>query len=65
MKYINSPIKKYMKDLGANLPAPGGGSAAALTAGLGVSLLLMVVSFTEGNKAYKGSSNLMKRLKKQ
>lgn len=34
------------------MPAPGGGSAAALTAGMGASLISMVVNFTIGKVKY-------------
>ncbi|MFZ2357219.1 MAG: cyclodeaminase/cyclohydrolase family protein, partial [Candidatus Omnitrophota bacterium] len=34
--YKNKTLKKYLDDLAAKLPAPGGGSAAALNAALGV-----------------------------
>jgi formiminotetrahydrofolate cyclodeaminase len=51
--YINESIKKYIDDLSAREPVPGGGSAAALTGALGASLLEMVCNFTIGNKKYK------------
>ena len=50
--YKNSSLKKYLDDLAAKLPAPGGGSAAALNAALGVSLISMVVNFTLGKHKY-------------
>lgn len=50
--YANSSLKQYLDDLAAKLPAPGGGSAAALTAGLGASLISMVVNFTIGKAKY-------------
>lgn len=59
-KYLNKSIKAYLKDLSSNLPAPGGGSASALTAALGVSLLLMVANFTKGNKYEKVESTIKK-----
>ena len=51
--YIDSPIAKYLDDLSAKLPAPGGGSVAALTGALGVSLILMVLNYTIGKEKYK------------
>ncbi len=51
-KYQDTNLKKYLDDLAAKLPAPGGGSAAALTAALGASLVSMVVSFTLGKPRY-------------
>lgn len=50
--YKSESLKKYFDDLAAKLPAPGGGSASALTAGLGVSLVSMVVNFTLGKQKY-------------
>lgn len=50
--YKNETLKKYLDDLAAKLPAPGGGSAAALNAALGVSLISMVVNFTLGKLKY-------------
>jgi methenyltetrahydrofolate cyclohydrolase len=50
---ISRSIKEYVEDLAAKKPAPGGGSAAALTGALGAALLEMVCNFTLGNKKYK------------
>lgn len=50
--YKDSSLKKYLDDLAAKLPAPGGGSAAALAAALGASLISMVVNFTLGKPRY-------------
>lgn len=65
MKYINQTIKKYTDDLSSDLPAPGGGSAAALVASTGVSLLLMVANFTKGKKACKDSQDIIKAVLKE
>jgi methenyltetrahydrofolate cyclohydrolase len=51
--YKDASIKQYLDDLAAKLPAPGGGSAAALTAGLGQALVSMVINFTLGKPKYK------------
>ncbi len=50
--YKNESLKKYLDDLAAKLPAPGGGSAAAFCAGLGAALISMVVNFTLGKPKY-------------
>ncbi|MEW6101004.1 MAG: cyclodeaminase/cyclohydrolase family protein [Candidatus Omnitrophota bacterium] len=50
--YKNSSIKEYLDDLAAKLPAPGGGSAAALIAATGASLISMVINFTLGKSKY-------------
>jgi formiminotetrahydrofolate cyclodeaminase len=52
MAYKDNTLQKYLDDLSARLPAPGGGSAAALTASLGAALISMVVNFTLGKKRY-------------
>lgn len=51
--YINKSIKAYLDDLAAKKPAPGGGSAAALSAAIGTGLVSMVANYTAGNPAYK------------
>lgn len=51
--YINNSLKRYLDDLSAKLPAPGGGSAAALLAALGTSLINMVCNFTLGKEKYR------------
>lgn len=50
--YKDSSIKRYLDDLAARLPAPGGGSAAALTAAMGASLISMVINFTLDKPKY-------------
>ena len=46
--YIKGSIEKYLDDLAARKPAPGGGSAAALQAATGVALMSMVANYTAG-----------------
>jgi formiminotetrahydrofolate cyclodeaminase len=50
--YCHKSLKKYLDDLSAKLPAPGGGSAAAFTASLGASLVSMLINFTIGKTKY-------------
>lgn len=52
MSYKLKSLKQYLDDLAARLPAPGGGSAAALTASVGTALISMVVNFTLGKEKY-------------
>jgi len=52
VEYKNESLTRYLDDLAARLPAPGGGSAAALNAALGASLISMVVNFTLGKPKY-------------
>jgi len=63
--YINEPIKKYLNDLSAKLPAPGGGSAAALVGAAGTALMSMVCNFTVGKKNYKDVESDVKRILSQ
>jgi len=49
----NESVKKYINDLAARRPTPGGGSAAGLCGALGAALLEMVCNFTIGRDKYK------------
>jgi len=51
--YRNENVKKYLDDLAAKLPAPGGGSAAAMSGALGCALISMVCNFTLGKEKYR------------
>ena len=51
--YNEKPLRDYLNDLAARRPAPGGGSAAALSAAIGASLMSMVANYTAGNPKYK------------
>jgi formiminotetrahydrofolate cyclodeaminase len=62
MSYKDETLKKYLDDLAAKLPAPGGGSAAALSAALGASLISMVVNFTLGKPKYAQYGNELKNI---
>lgn len=62
MSYKEESLKKYLEDLAAKLPAPGGGSAAALTAAMGVSLVSMVVNFTLGKPKYAQYENELRAI---
>jgi len=52
MGYAEGPISKYLDDASAKLPAPGGGSIAAMVGALGASMSAMVANFTVGKKKY-------------
>jgi formiminotetrahydrofolate cyclodeaminase len=58
--YKYTSIDKYLDDLSAKLPAPGGGSAAALNAAMGAALISMVVNFTLGKPRYARYENQLK-----
>jgi len=52
MQYKTESLTKYLNDLSARLPAPGGGSAAAMNAAMAAGLMSMVVNFTLGKPEY-------------
>ena len=60
--YINESLQTYLNDLAAKKPAPGGGSAAALSAAIGVSLMSMVVNYTIGKTGDSGRETKLKGL---
>jgi formiminotetrahydrofolate cyclodeaminase len=60
--YKNRSLKRYLDDLAAKLPAPGGGSASALVAALGCCLLSMVANFTIGKTKYKRFEREIKKV---
>ena len=54
-------VEEFIKDLGSNSPAPGGGSVAALAAALAGASVAMVYSLTVGKKAYDMLSEDLKK----
>jgi formiminotetrahydrofolate cyclodeaminase len=62
MSYKKRSLREYLDDLAARLPAPGGGSAAALAASMGVSLISMVVNFTLGKPKYAKYERGLKKI---
>jgi formiminotetrahydrofolate cyclodeaminase len=48
MNYLNGSIRRYLSDLGAKIPAPGGGSAAALSASMAAALVAMACRYAVG-----------------
>jgi len=58
--YKDYPLNKYVGAIAQRQPVPGGGSAAALTAALGVSLVMMVAQYSRGKT---GSPSKERRLK--
>jgi len=62
MEYKDASLGKYLDDLAAKLAAPGGGSAAAMNAAMGVSLVSMVINFTLGKPKYAAYEKELKCL---
>jgi len=60
--YQKVSLKKYLDDLAARIPAPGGGSASALVSALGFSLLSKVINFTIGKAKYRRYEKEIKRI---
>jgi formiminotetrahydrofolate cyclodeaminase len=61
-RYAEEPLSSYLDDLAAKLPAPGGGSAAALLGAIGAALVSMVANFTVGKDAYKEVEEDIRRI---
>jgi len=65
MSYQNTTLKKYLEQLASRTPTPGGGSAAALTAALGVCLIEMVAQYSKKkNKPKRYNQRIANILKK-
>src|SRR3984893_18239413 len=56
----NSSIQTFLDDLASELPAPGGGGAAALCGAIGAALVSMVANLTIGKKDYEAVSEDLK-----
>jgi len=61
MKLTDITLADVMSKLASSEPTPGGGSAAALSGALGVSLLQMVCNLTKGRKKFADHEELMEQ----
>ncbi len=52
MKLMEKPVMTFLDDLASDAPAPGGGSASALTAAAGAALVSMVGQLTVAKKKF-------------
>ncbi len=59
-EYNKFPIDKYLDHLSSRVPAPGGGSAAALCAAMAAALLSMTLNFTIGKPKYAKNEKWLK-----
>lgn len=50
---MNQSLRSYLDKLKSNAPAPGGGSASALSGAQGMALIMMVANLTNGRDSYK------------
>lgn len=62
MKLVDLSLFEFAQVLGSDAPAPGGGSAAALSAANGISLTKMVCELTLGKKKYADEETLIKTI---
>ena len=53
MLYIQKPLQQYLDDLASAQPAPGGGSASALSGAMAAALASMVCRLTLGKAGYE------------
>ncbi|WP_372999954.1 cyclodeaminase/cyclohydrolase family protein [Lutispora sp.] len=58
-------IKDFLKETASSAPVPGGGSVAALSAGLAAALTAMVANLTIGKKGYEGLEEEMETIVKE
>lgn len=63
--FRNYSLSEYTRVLSLKIPAPGGGSAAALTAALGAALLSMVANYSLGKSASRANEQKIKASLKQ
>lgn len=63
--YIDETLQHYLDDLASALPAPGGGSTAALSGAMGAALASMVCRLTIGKAAYAGVQQEIEELLKR
>ena len=52
-KFKDHTVKQYLDALSIKVPVPGGGSAAALSAAIGVGLISMVANYSKGKSSSK------------
>lgn len=53
MALTDKPVSNFLDELASDVPAPGGGSVAALGGALGAALVSMVCNLTLGKKGYE------------
>ncbi|OPJ62384.1 cyclodeaminase/cyclohydrolase family protein [Clostridium oryzae] len=60
--YKDYSINKFIEELSSDLPAPGGGGAAALAGAIGAALGAMVFSLTVNKKIYQSYDEATKKI---
>lgn len=61
-KLVDRSVSDFVDECSVDSPAPGGGSVAALSGGLGVGLAAMVANLTVGKKGYEEVWDEMKQV---
>jgi len=62
-KLVYQPVAGFIEQIAAKSPAPGGGSAAALSGAIGAGLLVMVCEFTIGKKGFEAVNDELTSVK--
>lgn len=62
---VDLSVKKFLDELESNAPVPGGGSVAALSAGISSALVGMVANLTIGKKKYVDVNDEMEVIAKE
>lgn len=65
MKLVDMQITDYMELLASGAPAPGGGSASALTGAQGAGLAAMVAALTLSKKKYEADQALCEKVQEE
>lgn len=65
MKLVDMKITEFLDVLKSDAPAPGGGSASALSGAQGCALLMMVADLTLGKEKYRDFEEICLRAKKK
>ena len=59
---VDLTVSEFLRQLAAEQPTPGGGSAAALTGALAACLVCMVCAYTIGRERYRDVDKVARRL---
>ncbi|HNC50408.1 MAG TPA: cyclodeaminase/cyclohydrolase family protein, partial [bacterium] len=62
---IEKRVTEFLDELASSVPAPGGGSVAALAAALGAALTAMVAQLTIGKKKYADVEPIMQEISRK
>lgn len=60
--YLSLPLERFLEDVAARTPTPGGGSVAAAVGGLSAALARMALEFTVGKKKFEAHEPRLRQL---